>query len=639
MDFFHHQDQARKQTRLLLFYFILAIVAIVVILNFSFFLLLSQFIFIESFQVWLYHPIIIWLNIALIGIMLGATGWRMYQLAQDVDALAYLLGAIEIPPDALRPEERRLLNVVEEISIASGIPVPSVYLLDHEYGINAFVSGYRATETILVVTRGLLEKLNREELQGVIGHEFSHILNGDTRLNLHLVGLLSGILVIGQLGFFLFTNGTYQHRREHFQQLTGGEYLKNLQVSPLMLPPALILITMGYLGLFIGRIIKAAISQQREFLADASAVQFIRNRQGLINALLKIKNDKIGAKLFNFHTEAISHMCFAQSLVTHFSKITATHPPLEARVIRLDLTYKYRFKWQKQKEKQQAIIDPRTVPPFPEAAYLQNNQFNAQAARHLTAQIGKPTPEHLHYAAELYQRLPDELLAQARHKETAQQLIYALLCQGKISDRKKKQQVLQDKTNANTLEAVIKLMPLIQSFGIEGRLPLIDLAIPALKRLSYPERKYFLEIIDAVIKADGRFSLFEFVLATIIHQHLPVLSAPRIKPLSTLEPVLTEAIIFLALLAHVGGGETAYQAGLSILTSQTISPPHLAHYSARQLQTALRRLQALNPLLKKQVVTAYATCVLSDGQVRPREMEVLRAITEALDCPMPPLLL
>ena len=213
----------------------------------------------------------------------GASAYKYFALRSGGRAIVEMLGGVQIDPATQVLAERRLLNVVEEMSIAAGIPVPAVYRVD-EPGINAFAAGFGTDDAVIGVTAGTLEYLNREELQGVIGHEFSHVLNGDARLNLRLIALLNGILFLGIVGrIVLRGSGNTGSKRE-----SNALPLVALGIG---------LIVIGYAGTACGNLIKAAVSRQREFLADAASVQFTRNPHGIANALKKIGGAPDGSHL------------------------------------------------------------------------------------------------------------------------------------------------------------------------------------------------------------------------------------------------------------------------------------------------------------------------------------------------------
>ena len=277
MDFFQRQDDARRRTKWLVIGFTLAVCSMVVMtygvgLITKYFILAktSRYSYQADFSPWDLHlfGITTFFTLLIIG---GGCAWKRIDLAGGGPAVAESLGGRVVDPNTSDPDERKLLNVVEEMSIASGVPMPQVYLLEDEDGLNAFAAGHTTSDAVVTVTAGSMKKLSRDELQGVIGHEFSHILNGDMRLNVRLITLLFGIFCIATIGRILLN--------------TSGGNRRDRNPLPIV---GLLLLIIGSAGYFFGRLIQAAVSRQREFLADASSVQFTRNPAGISGALQKM---------------------------------------------------------------------------------------------------------------------------------------------------------------------------------------------------------------------------------------------------------------------------------------------------------------------------------------------------------------
>jgi Zn-dependent protease with chaperone function len=331
--FFENQHLARRNTKLLVLMYVLAVIGVIFAVDL---VLAGLYAWSIDLPPQMQHlglaarlkivPTAIYVlgGLATAVVILAVSGWNMTQLSSGGKAVAEMVGARRIPPDTGDPLERRLVNVVEEMSIASGVRVPAVYVMDGEQGINAFAAGYEVSDSILAVTRGTLETLNRDELQGVIGHEFSHILNGDMRLNIRMIGVLAGIVFIGSAGNFLL------------RSLRGGS--DNKGAAPIF-AAGLALMLIGYIGLFFARLIKAAVSRQREFLADASSVQFTRNPDGIAGALDQIEVSATGALIANRRAEDLSHMFFGQGIRVVLSGLFDTHPPLEERIARVNARF------------------------------------------------------------------------------------------------------------------------------------------------------------------------------------------------------------------------------------------------------------------------------------------------------------
>lgn len=405
MDFFEAQDGARKRTRLLVALFAAAVLAIIVAIY------LPVHFMAGLGAERLVHPGL-FLGVAGVVLTIVACGstYRTVQLRRGGPAVAELLGGRRVAPDTADPGERRLINVVEEMAIASGTPVPAIYVLDAERGINAFAAGHTLHDAAVAVTRGALDHLSRDELQGVIAHEFSHILNGDMRLNIRIMGLLFGILLLTVIGRELL----------RFSSNGGSRRRKKGDGAQLALV-GLVLIVVGYIGVFFGRLIQAAISRQREYLADAAAVQFTRNPHGIAGALKKIGGAAAGSSLVAAHALEASHQLFASHARRSRAALLSTHPPLVDRIRRIDPSFDGRFE-----------PLPAAAPPerWPGAAHPVRDVAAAPGpigAASLLSSVGAPTADHVEYAARLMESLPGDLEAAARSPEGAPALLFALL--------------------------------------------------------------------------------------------------------------------------------------------------------------------------------------------------------------------
>src|SRR5665213_146131 len=357
MDFFAQQEKTRKQTKWLVIYFILAVATVIVAIYIAAVGIFSGVQLHQhrgnyynggsAPQISLWDPQI-FLAVALgtIAIILIGSSYKTMALAAGGSAVSEMMGARLVSANSTDPDERKLLNVVEEMAIASGVPVPQVYVMDDEDGINAFAAGHKPGDATVTVTRGCMKLLSRDELQGVIGHEFSHILNGDMRLNLRLMGTIFGILCLAIIGRILL------------QTARGGGRGRGQNPLPIL---GLALLIIGALGVFFGRLIQAAVSRQREFLADASSVQFTRNPAGLSGALQKIGG--YGSRMESPHASDASHLFFANGLAEAFMGALATHPPLDARIKAIDPNWDGKFQ-RLADDKPENLHRSRNVPPL-----------------------------------------------------------------------------------------------------------------------------------------------------------------------------------------------------------------------------------------------------------------------------------
>lgn len=641
MNFFQHQERARRRTWLLAGYFILAIAAIVVAVSLCLYLAalwasgggytLSD---------WLRSPAMLWSLIITLLIILAGSARKAWQLREGGIALANLLGAREILPDSSNPADRRLRNVIEEMAIASGIPVPRTFVMEQESAINALVAGYRPTEAVLVVTRGALDTLTREELQGVIAHEFSHIFNADMRLNMRLIAVLAGILAIGKVGELLLhanTRTRFFNRRSGKNEAAGVFFLIILGLGMMVI---------GYIGLFFGRLIKAAISRQRELLADASSVQFTRNPSGIANALIKIRNQH-GSHLVSSHGEDMSHMCFGATVPFHLQYLLATHPPVDDRLKALGTEWLARARVrQRQNGEAPSAANTATAATDSDTSMGFAGSSPAQAAGAVAAMgiagvVGTMRESHVGYARSLHDSIPESLKQNFRQPQSARWVVLALAIGVSRSDQAELIALL----NLPDLEQrmVAQLCEQIGKLGTRLRLPLTDLAIPALKQLTQDQRDQFLTELEQLVKHDQRLTLFEFILTRILADHLraDASRAPQVR-FRQYPAVASQIQLVMSLMIHASGakGEAAESlfrgAAIALLPAGTGLLP-LGQCRLEALDQALQDLRDLMPLLKGPLLDGLADIARADGLIQVQEAELLRGIATLMDCPMPPL--
>ncbi|MFO0954261.1 MAG: M48 family metallopeptidase [Isosphaeraceae bacterium] len=576
----------------------------------------------------------------------------MIVLREGGEAIARSLGGRPIDPGTAHPAERRLLNVVEEMALASGTPVPPVFVLDEEKCINAFAAGFTPGDAVIGVSQGCLDHLTRDELQGVIGHEFSHILNGDMRLNLRLIALIHGLLVVALLGQLIFRimleGGSRSSRsRSSDSKDSGGFFFAVLIAGGALW-------ALGSIGVLLGRFIKCAISRQREYLADASSVQFTRNPDGLCGALKKIGGLTAGSRVKSPQAEEACHMFFGQG-VASLSFLLATHPPLVDRIRALDPSFQGEFPH---------VRPGRTISPDGEdegavgvsslsvPAHGSTAELIAIDPGKVVAAVGRPTAQHVDYASGLIQSLPTALAQATRQPFSARAVVYALLLDPDEAICRAQLAHLEANESPGTVVEVLRLRPSVVALGEEARIPLVDLAFPALRGLSPAQYQVFRANVDSLVKADRRVSLFEYALQHMLLRHLDrafVRRAPHAMRFHSLDPVFDDANLLLSALARLGhkggalGVAEVYRAGITRLQASQPGERAASLASATQcslaaVDRALDRISQAAPGVKRRVLDACAASIACDGVVTLNEAELLRAIADSLDCPIPPFL-
>lgn len=622
-NFFQRQEAARRATLLLVIYFALAVVLIVFAVNVLFFGVGHFFGAHFLSGTWYWHEWSRQIVPCTLLLILGGSTITFFQLAEGGRAVARMVNATPVAYDAREPGLRQLLNVVEEMAIASGVRMPEVYWMERERGINAFVAGYAPDQAVIVVTAGALEHLTREELQGVVGHEFSHILNGDMRLNIRLIALLSGILTIGQLGEFLMRSGSNSNSYNTRSRSTGTFFALGLGLW-----------LVGAIGLVCGRLIKAAISRQRETLADASSVQFTRNPYGLAGALAKIGEQSGGSFLDARHAESMSHMCFGPSL--QFGDWFATHPPLEERIRAIAPDFMARSRARQRRGGAVPVVPPPTYRAGPWDS--EQSPIMGLAGSDVSARVGTVRPADLHAAARLRARLPEALLKALETSAGARALLYGVIAvQHKGVPYTVQQQFIAEKEGSALAAAVADIRVALGAVS-GASLPLVELALPRLSLLDDRASRELIAHLQAFSRLDHQTSVFEFTLLTLlVQQLLPRKPARGHLSLRALRGPL--CVVITVLLRHAGLPEAAqhtlYDKTLTTLLGTVPPMPAASAATLPQMALALRALAALTPEGKRQLLNACVQLVQQNGRVAESEYELLRVIAALLACPLP----
>lgn len=592
-----------------------------------------------------------------IAIVVLASVFRLLGLSSGGRAVVETLDARLLQPNSTDPKERRLLNVVEEMSIAAGLPVPPVYVI-HEDGINAFAAGYGIDDAVVGITEGALARLDRSELQGVVGHEFSHVLNGDMRLNIRLMSVLFGILVLGLVGRTLIGA---RHGARRSSRNSGAAQVAMLGLG---------LLVIGYVGTFFGNMIKAAVSRQREFLADASAVQFTRDPSGIAGVLKKIGGSTTAARLTDPRADEMSHMFFGQTSAPMFGLggLLATHPPIEERIRAVEPGWDGRFVFEMPEPTQPGpAAGPAAAPhgdrpgldalhgvDLPgdgvQSALLSGVlQAGALSAAGIGAGLGTISPGDVDGAHRLIDGIPTALHAAAHDPFGARAAIYALLIADDADVRARQLEHLHAHAEAGVPELLTDLLAAVPALPRSSMLTLVQLSAPALKTLSDAQYARFRDNLATLIRADARLTRFEWILHQVLLKELrPHFEGVRRRrgAGASIEAEADACATLLALLAQIGHGDdpeqdavrSAFAAGLRTLGLDADRAPETDEdRNQRRLNDAMRRLRDLNPLAQPRLLKACIATIEHDGLILDDERDLLQGIAAALDCPLPPL--
>jgi Zn-dependent protease with chaperone function len=636
MNFFERQTQTRRLSRQLVVLLLIAVIAVVIAIDFALFTAFASLApEAEGIQVptvaWMSaHPGIVGItSLIVVGVIALSSLYKTTVLSGGGGVVARSLGGVRISADTTDAAQRRLLNVVEEMSIAAGVPMPEVYLLEQESGINAFAAGHNAANAAIGVTRGALTKLNRAELQGVIAHEFSHILNGDMRLNVRLMGLLFGLLVVA-----LIARTVLRHAPR------GGSGKKGGAVAAVLLVAVVVLIV-GYVGLFFARLIQAGVSRSRESLADASAVQFTRDPSGLRGALVKIGASGGGSQISSAEVEEVAHMLFAPGIKRFF----ATHPELEARLKAIDPRFDKR-----EFAEAQARLDAMPDPAIEagkarrSAAERLNDVINIPAAVHVSALVGNPGTAHMVAARRIRESLPESLVVASRHPDAARALLLALALEADATARERQLRYIAQQLGVTTANAVKALVADVAVLAAEQRLPMLLALFPALRQLGREERLGLMSCLNGMLQREGRLSLQAYSLRKLAQVHLRDDLEARTRVGSASLKALSKNLqtLFSVIAQHGHGTDVearrAYEAGMHhVLPRERPAFLPVANWQP-SLDVALSHLDQLAPIAKEQLIEGLAKTVVHDQQLTVGEAELLRVVCATLHCPLPPLI-
>jgi len=681
MDFFDAQERARKSTWKLVGLYLIAVVMIILSI-YVVLLLLLRFAGFMPYDVTMaeliWQPVMLgYVAVILLIVIFSGTMFRIFQLRKGGSAVAEMLGGRRIEPSTRDPKERQLMNVVEEMSIASGLPVPDVYILDREENINAFAAGFGTADAAVGVTRGTLEKLNRDELQGVIAHEFSHIFNGDMRLNIRLIGILNGILLLHIMGMIMLRGGAYSSMGRGGR--SGGRGGGSATLVIILLGVAMLII--GYIGMLFGRMIQAAISRQREYLADAAAVQYTRNPAGIAGALRKIDRSMDGGKIEDGHAMEMSHLFFANSFHTALDRLYATHPPIADRIRAIDPATASAEDRRKQEQIRKRMEQDRIARAKADGQRISGGKTGAGAledffgrtegapggaaspgggaaggalggleAAHpalrpevILAAIGTLDGAQVSRAGKLLQSIPEHLREAAHEPFDAQALIFALLLAEREPPTDKVPRWLRERLEPAMAESTRKLLLELKKGDREWFLPLVELSLPVLRHMSEDQYRKFRHTIEHLIREDDQVSLFEFALEKLVVHQLDTAFSQKADPdirhyhLKTLG---REISLLLSAMAHASesDSEQAWKAGIAPI--RELLPDGVAFLppgkcTPDKLDAALKEVNASANPVKKLILTALIHCITTDDRVTVRERELMRAISEAIDTPIP----
>lgn len=635
MNFYVAQDSAKKKTKYLVLLYVLILIVLTFLSTLVLILLLpvvtGQNLSTNSWQTLFTErnlPTLLWVGAFVVGGALISSFVKSRHLAKGGAVIAAALGGSKLSPNSSNINERKALNVVEEMAIASGMPVPEVFVLRQESAINAFAAGQSPQDAVIGLTQGCIDKLSRTQLQGVVGHEFSHILNGDMRLNLRIIMLLHGIEFIALLGRIMTSS---RGRRSSSSRSKG-------KGNGAIILAGIVLRVIGWFGILFGNMLQAAVSRQREFLADASSVQFTRDPDAIAGALKVIGGVTETSRLKNTNVSEVAHLFFGQSFRTRLAFLFATHPPIEMRIRRIQPGWNGEF------------LKPQIVMPI-EGEPAKDDRVN-------TPFQNLPEPlAMLLGAGILVNELTDDsqevlgkLVAKAQDPLEAIALVIAiLLCEESDNPQEKTVwKALLAESSIKGLEPMVKQqIELMLQSNLANRLRLVEIAMPALKTLSANQYQDFKQLLQGVMDLDHHQSIFEqsvFQLVTrFLDVHFGLVKAPKVR-YKKAKQIVMELQLILSALAYYGHNSSdadkismdlAFKRAVQSLDLNELQRIEADDSHQNLFRSATEKLLYCSEPLKQQVVSALVICVEHDGQVNEVEKELVLAIAATMNAPIP----
>ena len=668
MNFFETQDRARRRTKWLVFYLICALVAIVfaIYLGVTFGMALSG----DRLNLWDPGRFILIATTTCL-LVFGGSIYKSSQLRQGGRVVAKDLGGRLVLPHTRDLEERQLLNVVEEMAIASGTPVPQVYVMDEEAGINAFAAGTKPSNAVIGVTRGCLQLLSRSELQGVVAHEFSHIHNGDMRLNMRLIAVIFGLLIL------MLTGRTILHSilrsAFHPRALGGSRRNRNggdVRALVIVVVIAGVFFLVGGIGSIFARLIQAAVSRQREFLADASAVQFTREPAGLAGALKKIGGWNDGSRVRSPQALAVSHMFFAEGGL--FKWGMATHPPLQVRIRALEPDWVGGFdsvalnKNQSKNQSLAGLYDESRQQILKrqrgEVGAVAEEEGESGAVANLApvqrlsgsvnamvalSDLGQETRWSLEAGQRIHDGLDERLRSASQDRGGAQRLIFAMLLSRDRQQRQEQVEGLRKGMGSDFLREGEDWQELLESLHSAEKIALLDLCMPALRHMSQPEYGRFIQLMHWIIATDEKVDLFEFMLQHAVTRHLAGHFEPDRRKVppgpERMDDLPAAGNVLLTVMARMErneeGAARAFQAAVKGRNGFEDWSPELLpedSFGPEEVRSALVGFETAPPMVKKTILQMCGLAAAEDGILTSREAELLRAVADAIGVSLPP---
>ena len=647
MNFYDAQDDARRRTKWLIGYFVLAVVGVVLAIYaiLGLYYMSQTVVVVDAIGNRMQQSGAFWdlerfttVTVLTTGVILAGNIFKSFQLSGGGAVVARDMGGRQVDPHTTDLDERKLVNVIEEMSIASGVPVPEIWVMDQEAGINAFAAGTEPGNAVIGVTRGCIQRLSRSELQGVMAHEFRHILNGDMKLNMRLIGWLFGIMMLSIIGRELMF---------HMQFMSMRRSRENNNGALIGLVAAIALLIVGSIGVFFARMIQAAISRQREYLADASAVQFTRDPASIAGALKKIGGQQYGSEVKAGKASEASHMFFADGGM--FSYGFATHPPLDVRIKAIEAEWDGSFVDSELPEvgaQAEPSADSR-MSGFAGGAVSHAQPAEVHVQREQWDKLGEMSQTSIELGSVILQSLEPTWVDACHDRDEAQSMLFGLLLASDKKLRSSEVKFLKKNMGDAAAERAQSWSGALSEQHSSQKIALIDLSIPSLRKLSHPEYERFIHATQWLIASDGHVDIFEFMLQKLLEHHLAShfegAKSPSIR-YHKLGQLSSDLNVLISTMAGVGASsgedlENAYAIAAGALSEHGVKLLGLLpadQCGLHLVEEALLKLADSTPSMKRDALHACGLAVMSDGVLGSHEAELLRAAADTMGATIPP---
>ena len=608
MNFFRAQDEARGRTTKLVVLLVLAILMLTGSLYAIAVYAKGELMERGSLD-WFQPKLFLATSGTALVVILGTSWWRISELAKGGAFVAQSLGARPVSPHTKDLAERRYLNIVEEMSLAAGLPMPACFVVDHDTTINAFAAGNNPQDAAVAVTRGSLTYLNRDELQGVIAHEFSHIGNGDMKLNLRIIGTIAGLTALSQLGYILM------------RLMRHADGKDSAKVAVPLAFGGFVIFLLGLGGVLFARIIQASVSRQREYLADASAVQFTRNPLGLASALRKV------AGLSGAQREASSaeleaqHMFFAGS-AGFLESLFSSHPPIGERIRRVDPAF-----------------DGHIPDVTPVAATADDEPVSGLSGRAVATPPPLPTPARavptdlqIQDSVGFRGVIPGALRAASEDPVSAMAVVLGLILRHDPAQRAAQLVQAEPLAGGEVVKEARRLDALLRTVPAGSRVALLDLSMPALRQLSPAQVAAFRTALERA-GYEAEDGLIVLLIQASMRRYLSSEKNPPSRP----GDLAAACGLVLSAVVQTSGEDPAAQARAYVLGAGVLGMPGLpaamvppASVDLAKVDEALAVIAGQGVPARRQFVRAIGAAMLHDGRAEPAEVEIVRAVADSL---------